>query len=348
LTDRKNIAVGWWLLVGVCMIIIQTMLGGITRLSGSGLSITEWQPILGSIPPLNEQQWNKAFDGYKHIAQFKYLNSDFTLSDFKSIYFWEWLHREWGRLLGIVFMVGFVFFLVKKYFHKAMVRPMIILVLLGALQGLIGWIMVQSGLNDTNLYVDHIKLAIHFIAAMGLAYYTLWFALQLLVPEHKLTGNNKLTRYTLLLIGLLVFQLVYGAFMAGLKAAAAATTWPTINGMWIPEGLMSRSFINNVINVHFIHRYTAYILLIAVMVWFSNGKVLAASRPDSLFAKARLYTLTIVFLQVILGIVTVINATHIIPGKFGLFETLAEMHQIVAMLLLMSLIVNLYAVYNRK
>jgi cytochrome c oxidase assembly protein subunit 15 len=348
LTDYKNRAVGWWLITGVAMIIIQTMLGGITRLSGSGLSITEWQPILGSIPPMNEAQWNKAFDGYKHIAQFKYLNSDFTLSDFKSIYFWEWLHREWARMLGVVFGIGFVYFLVKKYIHQNMIRPMIILVLLGALQGLIGWVMVSSGLNDTNLYVDHIKLAIHFIAAMGLACYTLWFALQLMVPEKKITADSRLFKLTLIVTILLVVQLIYGAFMAGLKAASAATTWPTINGMWIPDGLLQRSFINNVINVHFIHRYLAYTLLVAVIVWYIKGKPLKNTLPDSLYATARNYTVFLITAQVVLGIITVINATHITPGKFGIFEYLAEMHQMVAMLLLMSLIVNLFALYKRK
>ena len=180
---KKSNAVAIWLLIGVGMIIIQVLLGGITRLTGSGLSITEWKPILGAIPPMNEAAWLKAFEQYKQIGQFKHLNFEFTLSDFKFIYFWEWFHREWARLIALVFLIPFIYFLVKKMFRKEMINPLIILFLLGAAQGLIGWIMVASGLNDENLYVNHIRLAIHFTSALGLLVYTYWFAMLLLVPS---------------------------------------------------------------------------------------------------------------------------------------------------------------------
>src|SRR5690606_25315793 len=127
--------------------VIQVLLGGITRLTGSGLSITEWKPILGTIPPLNEQAWQEAFLKYQQIAQYKLLNSHFSLSDFKAIYFWEWFHRNWARFMGLVFIIPFVYFIFTKKIDKKMIKPMIILFLLGALQGLIGWIMVKSGLN---------------------------------------------------------------------------------------------------------------------------------------------------------------------------------------------------------
>src|SRR5215203_5611571 len=156
-----------WLLTGVFMIIVQIILGGITRLTDSGLSITEWKPLLGAIPPTSDAEWNKAFDGYKQIAQYRYLNPDFTLADFKSIFFWEWLHRFWGRLIGVVFAIPFTIFLIQKRFTKDMIIPMIILFFLGGLQGAVGWIMVQSGLNDEDLYVSHIRLMIHFMSALG-------------------------------------------------------------------------------------------------------------------------------------------------------------------------------------
>ena len=127
-----------WLLIGVFMIVVQIILGGITRLTDSGLSITEWQPLLGAMPPTNEEEWNKAFEGYKQIAQFKHLHSYFTLEDFKNIFFWEWLHRNWGRLIGVVFAIPFIIFLVQRRFTKDMVIPMLILFLLGGLQGVIG------------------------------------------------------------------------------------------------------------------------------------------------------------------------------------------------------------------
>ncbi|MGL6268788.1 MAG: COX15/CtaA family protein, partial [Chitinophagaceae bacterium] len=164
---KRSSAVAIWLLIGVGMIVIQVLLGGITRLTGSGLSITEWQPILGAIPPMNDEAWQKAFDQYKQIGQYKHLNFDFTLGDFKFIYFWEWFHRVWARFMGLVFLIGFIYFLVTRKFKKEMIWPMVLLFLLGAFQGAIGWIMVKSGLNENDLYVSHIRLSIHFVSALG-------------------------------------------------------------------------------------------------------------------------------------------------------------------------------------
>lgn len=342
--NRKSRAVAWWLVAGVIMIIIQTLLGGVTRLTGSGLSITKWNPLFGILPPLNAKQWDEAFEGYKQIGQFKYLNSDYTLSDFKFIFFWEWLHRFWARMLGIVFAIGFIFFLIRGYFDKRMVKPFIVLFLLGGLQGLIGWIMVASGLNDSNLYVDHIKLSLHFVAAMILACYTLWFALQLLIPEEKRLANGKLHNYTIVIILLLFVQLTYGAFMAGLKAAMSAPTWPTINGMIIPDSLSTASLVSDKINVHFIHRGLAYLLFVLLMTWFASARRSSMNFSSSVLAKTQWWPLVLVAAQVMLGIITVLTAPTIVPGKFGTFEILAELHQLVAMFLLMSLVVNLYVV----
>lgn len=336
--------VAYWLLTGVFMIIVQVLLGGITRLTGSGLSITEWKPIMGALPPMNDKEWNTAFDGYKQIAQYKYLNSHFELSDFKFIFFWEWFHRLWARALGVVFAIGFIYFLLKKYFDKQMVMPFIILFILGGLQGLIGWIMVASGLNDTNLYVNHIKLAIHFMAALLLLCYTLWFALQLLVPQGKRVTNTRFRNFTVIAIIILCIQLVYGAFMAGLKAAMAAATWPTINGMLVPDNLMAQSFINHPINVHFMHRELAYILFTVIMFWFGAATKAASFAPGSFLKQARWWPFILVWTQVILGIVTVLSAPKIVFGKFGQFEILAELHQLAAMFLLVAMVINLYLV----
>jgi cytochrome c oxidase assembly protein subunit 15 len=345
--DNKRKAVAYWLLAGVFMIMVQVLLGGITRLTGSGLSITEWKPIMGALPPMNQEQWQEAFDKYKQIAQFKYLNSHFELSDFKFIFFWEWFHRLWARMLGLIFAIGFVYFLVKRYFDKEMIVPFIILFILGGAQGLIGWIMVASGLNDTNLYVNHIKLAIHFIAALILLCYTLWFALQLLIPAEKQVINTRLHNFTIIIIAFFTVQLIYGAFMAGLKAAMAAPTWPTINGDWIPPQLMAHSFINNPINVHFIHRTLAYLVFTLLMLWFGASGKAVKQNPSSALKHARIWPFILVFVQVILGIITVISAPKIVFGKFAQFELLAELHQLMAMFLLMALIVNLYIIKRR-
>jgi cytochrome c oxidase assembly protein subunit 15 len=341
--DRKRKAVAWWLITGVIMIIIQTLLGGVTRLTGSGLSITKWNPIFGILPPLNAKQWNDAFEGYKQIGQFKYMNSAYTLADFKSIFFWEWFHRFWARMLGIVFAIGFAFFFVKQYFDKRMIRPFIILFLLGGLQGLIGWIMVASGLNNEHLYVDHIRLAMHFIAAMILACYTLWFALQLLILEEKRAGDKKLYNLTVIMIVLLFVQLTYGAFMAGLKAASSVTSWPFFsNGSLVPDDVNLHSYINDRVNVQFMHRTLAYLLVVAQIAWGVAAVKSARIHKESILKQVYKWPLALVLLQATLGVLTVISATVIIPGKFGRFEILAEAHQLVAMFLLMSLVVNLY------
>jgi cytochrome c oxidase assembly protein subunit 15 len=229
-----------------------------------------------------------------------------------------------------------------------MIIPFIILFILGGAQGFIGWIMVASGLNDTNLYVDHIKLAMHFMAALLLLCYTFWFALQLLVPVEKKAISTRLHNFTIIAIVLLCVQLVYGAFMAGLKAAMTAPTWPTINGMWIPDRMMVQSFISHPINVHFMHRTLAYLLFTVLMFWFGAANKLDKQQPQSLLGKYKWWPFILVFVQVILGIVTVVSAPKMVFGKFGQFEIMAELHQLVAMFLLMALVACLYIVKPKR
>lgn len=345
--NHKRKAVAWWLIAGVIMIVIEFIMGGVTRLTGSGLSITEWKPIMGAMPPLNEADWNEAFDSYKTIAQYKYLNSHFTLSDFKFIFFWEWGHRLWARMLGVVFAIGFIYFLTRKYLDKGMIRPFIVLFILGGVQGYIGWKMVESGINDTELYVKHTWLATHFLSALTLMCYTLWFALMLLVPAGKRAAAPALFKGTLAVILLLYVQLAWGAFMAGLHASKSAATWPTINGEWIPAGMMERSFIGNPINVQFMHRGLAYLLLVAIIAWFVYASRAAKRSSDSLLTASRWWPLGLTIFQVVLGIATVLCAPLIVFAHFGTYEILAELHQLVAMFLLMSLVVNLYVVGKR-
>lgn len=347
---RSSKPVAIWLLIGVFMIIIQILLGGITRLTGSGLSITEWKPIMGALPPMNNQDWNSAFEKYKQIAQYKYLNSHFTLSDFKFIFFWEWFHRLWARLIGVVFIIPFVVFIIQKRFKKEMINPLIILFLLGALQGLVGWIMVQSGLEDSELiYVSHYKLAIHFILALGVLCYTLWFALQLLIGKQQLTINSSLRKFTGWLIVLLTLQLIYGAFMAGLKAGTAAPTWPDINGQWWPGNVYffgvrqfnGLSFLfDNPLVIHFIHRNLAYILTVLILIWTIKA---SKTNGTKLFQQTKWLSLFVVILQVVLGILTVLNAAD---PKMLLW--LGVTHQFMAMMLLLCLMWMFYIVRGKK
>lgn len=344
ITDsQKKKAVAIWLLIGVFMIMIQVVLGGITRLTDAGLSMTEWDPIMGFIPPLNHQQWEQAFKSYQQIAQFKVINHYFTLSDFKFIFFWEWFHRVWARLLGVVFALPFIYFLIKRYFLREMIGPFILLFLLGGLQGYIGWYMVHSGLAGSNLLrVSHIRLAIHLIAALVLLCYTLWFALKLMIPKEQRIVNASAKNYILIVIILLGIQLVYGAFMAGLRAALSAPTWPKMNGVWIPAKMFLHNWIDNPINVQFVHRGLAYTLFILIFFSFFKSWKAAKDNGSDLLRKAANWPIILVSLQVTLGVLTVISAPYIIHGRFGIYEILAEFHQFVAMCLLTSLVVVFY------
>jgi len=357
--QKKRKAVAIWLVAGVIMLMIQILLGGATRLTGSGLSITEWKPIHGAVPPLNQAQWQEEFENYKVKAsgQYQYENSDFTLSDFKGIYWWEWSHREWARLVGVVFLIGFIYFLARGYLSKDMVAPLVILFILGALQGAIGWIMVQSGLNPDDVRVSHIKLALHFLAALVLLAYTYIFALKLLAAEGQKQSFPALNRLSWILLVLLSVQLCFGAFMAGLRAGPAAPTWPTVNGEWIPGNLSQYGnqqysgidrHISNPIGVQYIHRTLAYLIFgFAIARFIVNQKV--AGRPEfRLLRRAGRATFLLTCLQVLLGIFTVLSAKNIIPQHFGQYEWLALAHQAVAMCLLLAIVTDLYLLNAKR
>jgi cytochrome c oxidase assembly protein subunit 15 len=317
-----------WLLIGVFMIMVQVLLGGITRLTGSGLSITDWDPIMGAIPPLNHAAWMEAFHRYQQTPQYRLLNTSFTLADFKFIFFWEWFHRLWARLLGVVFLIPFLVFLWQKRFTRGMVRPMIILFLLGGLQGLVGWIMVKSGLIADRVSVNHFKLTIHFIAAMILLCYTLWFALSLLIIAENRTPDRRLHRFTLWIVVLLGVQLVYGGFMAGLHAALAAHSWPDINGMAVPTGMFRlqpalSNLTDNRITVQFIHRGLAYLLAVLIVVWWRRAR-----KAGGLLGRFSGLAPLVVLVQITLGVLTVLGSRVHIPVD------MAVAHQFVGMLLL--------------
>ncbi|RYZ20945.1 MAG: heme A synthase [Chitinophagaceae bacterium] len=345
--SRSSRPVAIWLLIGVFMVIVQVILGGITRLTGSGLSITEWNVVTGALPPLNQGQWLAEFHKYQQSPQYRLLNSDFQLSDFKFIYFWEWFHRLWGRLIGIVFAVPFVVFLVQRRFRQDMIKPLLVLFILGGLQGAIGWIMVASGLEGDAIYVKPTRLALHFIFALGLLCYTFWFALQLLTDPHDKVTAPRLRAGTWAIVGLLGVQLIYGALMAGLRAAPAAPTWPDINGSYVPRlfpnGLVSA--FEDRITIHFIHRNLAYALTVLIFVWTYRS---FRRRPTALFAITRILPLLLVLTQVALGVATVLTSVHIRPTKWNDFEWMAQLHQFVAMLLLLSLVANAFLLRNKR
>ena len=353
-----------WVYTGVFMLLIQVILGGITRLTGSGLSITEWDVVTGALPPLNHAQWQQAFDGYKHTEQFRILNSDFTLGDYKTIFFWEWFHRLWARLVAVVFVIGFIWFLVKRQLNRWMIGQLGLLFVVGALQGSVGWIMVASGFVGDAIYVAPAKLALHFVFALCLVAYAFWFALELSVPKEARVARvflgqtpqtrpvfarraATLRRWTVVILTLLFFQLIYGALMAGHKAAAVAATWPTINGSWAPSGMFTlhpllHDLAGNKLTVQFIHRSLAYAIFVAVSIW-----TIASIRIEplpALFRRLRWLPLLLIVAQILLGIGSLLTSPGIIPHRWVAFDWLAQLHQITALLFLLTMIGMLYIV----
>jgi cytochrome c oxidase assembly protein subunit 15 len=343
-TKSVNSAVAYWVLAGTGMLFIQVMLGGITRLTGSGLSITEWNVLTGAVPPLNAGQWTAEFNKYKQTPQFHLLNADFTLSDFKFIFFWEWFHRLWARLVGVVFIIGFVLLMYKRKLKSEMIMPLLILFFLGMLQAVIGWIMVASGLNGDAIYVEPTKLALHFIFAIGLISYAFWYSLKLLFPVTRFRNSRRIWAFSIGLLVLVFIQLLFGALMAGNKAAAVAPTWPGINGDWIPDNLFRQrpfilNFIGNKITIHFIHRNLAYLIMLSIFIWtlqlFRSGIIRSQ--------RMRLLTpLALVVFQILLGILALFSSKGIQANHWVAFDWLALLHQLNGMLLLFSLI---YAIY---
>jgi cytochrome c oxidase assembly protein subunit 15 len=343
-TRSANRAVAYWVLAGTIMLCIQVLLGGITRLTGSGLSITEWNLMTGTLPPLNAQQWMSEFDKYKQTPQFHLLNADFTLTDFKFIFFWEWFHRLWARLVGVVFIVGFIWLLFRRKLKSEMIMPLLILFFLGLMQAVIGWIMVASGLTGDALYVKPTRLALHFIFAMGLISYAYWFSLKLLFPVSRIRNARGIRGFSIALLVLVFIQLLYGALMAGNKAAAVAPTWPLINRDWIPASLFRESpfmfnFIGNPITIHFVHRNLAYLILLGIIGWtlrlFRSG-IIRNQRTRLLLP------LGLTFLQILLGILALWTSPGIVANHWVAFDWIALLHQLNGMLLLFSLI---YAIY---
>ena len=347
ISQNNSSAVANWVLIGVCMLLVQVILGGITRLTGSGLSITEWDVFTGAVPPLSSQQWVTEFEKYRQTPQYHLLHSDFNLSDFKFIFFWEWFHRFWARMVGVVFIVGFVYLVWKRKMKQEMIKPLLILFLLGALQGAVGWIMVASGLTGDAIYVKPTKLAVHFVLALGLISYAFWVALKLIISQKEILRNNNLRKWSWSIIIILFFQLLFGALMAGLKTANAAPTWPTINGDWLPKNLFNQSpwlvnFVDNKITVHFIHRGLAYLLFVLTLIW--TFQAYRISSVTHYFRKSRWLPIFIVFIQIVFGIVTVLSSLQIVANRWGIFEWLAQLHQITGMLFLLCMIYMLFIV----
>lgn len=307
-TTKDNKKVIYWLLTGCILIFIMVVVGGITRLTHSGLSISNYKLISGTIPPTNDVEWEKAFDLYKQYPEYKKLNNQFTIQDFKDIYFWEWLHRVIGRFIGLVFLIPFLYFLITKQLTKPTITKTIILLCLGAFQGFLGWYMVKSGLVD-NPDVSHYRLAAHLTTAFITFAYTFWVALDLIFPQKK-NVNIKYRNLIRFGLAIILLQIIYGAFVAGLDAGFIHNHWPMMSEgkfihetVYIEQNPVYKNFIEGKSGVQFIHRILAFVVVGFIITIFTKSRKMNSTKYQS---KGINLLLILVSIQFLLGILTIL------------------------------------------
>ncbi len=334
---KENKSIIIWLLTGCLLVFVMVIVGGITRLTNSGLSMTDWHLVTDTFPPLTEAKWQETFDRYKQFPEYQKINihNDFTLSDYKFIYFWEWFHRFIGRIIGLVFIVPFFYFLARKKLDKSTIRKCIVLLAMGGFQGFLGWFMVKSGLID-NPDVSHFRLSLHLTFAFITFAYTLWVALDLIYPTkvEVILPLKKLARIALVF---LLIQIIYGGFVAGLNAGLIHNHWPMMSdGQWMHESVVleKNSWLLRLTEgksgVQFVHRTMAYVVvgLILFLYYKSRNFTLSAQQQNGLNT-----LVVIVFLQFTLGVFTLLCG---VPMWLGLT------HQVVAFLLLATMTYTLH------
>jgi cytochrome c oxidase assembly protein subunit 15 len=309
-TDADRRAVAAWLLACAALVFVMVVVGGVTRLTHSGLSIAEWQPLVGTLPPLSHADWEALFARYRETPEFRLVNFDMDLAGFQSIFWWEWAHRLLGRLIGVVFLLPFLWFLAYRRIDRSLAWPLAGIFLLGALQGALGWFMVQSGLVD-DPRVSHFRLAAHLGVALAILAAELWIALDLLAPAPQRAGRARLHLPVAVFI-----MAISGAFVAGLRAGYAYNTFPLMNGHLVPPEILMldpwwKNFLYNMATVQFVHRTIAWLLIVAVpLAWWR-----AMRRP--LAPRQRLachLLLAALVLQIALGIATLLAAVPVVLG----------------------------------
>ncbi|MDQ3051987.1 MAG: COX15/CtaA family protein [Bacteroidota bacterium] len=340
--SRTNIIL--WLFSGCFLIFVMVVVGGITRLTGSGLSITKWDVVTGAIPPITHADWEKEFVHYTETPQYKQINSHFDISDFKQIYWWEYIHRLIGRLIGIVFIIPFLWFLFTKQLSRSLILKSLLLFFLGGLQGFIGWYMVKSGLVDIPT-VSHLRLALHLTTAFITFGLTFWFAFELIhTRKFELRDwHRTLYRLTLICFALTIIQIIYGAFVAGLKAGYIYNTWPLMGDTLIADSVFYEidkmgwtALINSLSGVQVVHRYLAYLL--TFMILGMGGYVLSKQKNSSIkLSNSQMHSVqlvvSVVLLQFVLGVFTLIYSVPVVLGV---------MHQVLAFFLFSAMIYLLH------
>jgi cytochrome c oxidase assembly protein subunit 15 len=298
-------AVANWLLFVAGLIFVMVIVGGITRLTESGLSITQWKPVSGAVPPLSQSDWLKEFAFYQQTSEYQQVNQGMSLAEFKSIFFWEYIHRLLGRVIGLAFLFPFIWFAVKRAIPPGYGKRLAVLFLLGGLQGAIGWWMVASGLVDRT-DVSHVRLAVHLLTALLIFGAIVWTALDLRSPGAQ---RQRMPTFAIWAVCLLALQLLFGAFVAGLDAGYAFNTWPLMGDALYPAGApwfepLLRNFVDNPITVQFVHRWLAFGVL-AMAIALAVKVKRAGGRRESFLLHAA------VGLQILLGIATLMTGVHL-------------------------------------
>ncbi len=306
----KLTAVRIWLVIIAAFVLAMVVVGGATRLTGSGLSITEWKPIMGALPPMSETAWQDAFEKYKQIPQYEAVNKGFSLEGFKAIFWWEWSHRLLGRLVGFVFLLPFAYFLARRTIPKPFISKVFALFVLGGAQGGLGWFMVSSGLVGTGrIAVSQYRLAAHLALATVIAAYAFWLALTIREGlKEKACAEDasySVKLAAVILGGLVYLQIIAGAFVAGLKGGLASNTWPLMNGEIVPAGMDQYSplwmnLFENPLTAQFVHRLIAYALALYAVIF-----ALAVWQRPSLRGPA-IAIIAATLLQITLGVLTIL------------------------------------------
>ncbi len=318
-----------WEVTTIIVLFALILIGGITRLTESGLSITEWSPVTGIFFPFSENSWNKEFDKYKLIPEFILVNPDMTLHQFKVIYFWEWFHRFIARVLGLVFFVPYIYFIYKKKLSRIENKFLPIILLMGVIQAFVGWYMVKSGLSE-NVNVSQYRLAMHLSIA-----FLILGALFLLVQHRyqkaieigvSIPKNYKISSY--LLVGFIFLQIIFGAFMSGIRAGQSYNTWPLLDGEIVPDGLFAMptwylNFFENILTVQFDHRMLAYLIILLIFIQLKWMRQLSSNT----IYQSTIYLFTFISIQILIGIFAVLYQVPIYMGV---------MHQIGAVLVYLS------------
>lgn len=325
-TNDRHIAV--WLFVVAALIFSMVVLGGVTRLTRSGLSMVEWDPIMGAIPPLSQQQWQSTFDKYRQFPEYQKINRGMSLDEFKSIFWFEYSHRLLGRAIGLAFLLPFLYFWLRKKIRRELVPRLVVMFILGGLQGLLGWYMVKSGLID-NPHVSQYRLTAHLSAAIIIYSFILWVAWGLLKPANVLYGHStpgKLRSNGLLISVLIFIMILSGGFVAGTRAGFAFNTFPTMNGFWIPPGIMDMqpwymNFFENITTIQFTHRLIAVLVTLGVVGYWLRSRNYPLAGSTRTGFNVLLFILVV---QVSLGISTLLMAVPV---------PLAAAHQAGALLL---------------